>query len=61
MLSFAVTHQDEGREEEGGGDRGENMKMHFTSLYPSSGLDVVKRGGMDLLLYVLYLIGYGNI
>ena len=37
------------------------MKMHFTSLYPSPGLDVMKRGGMDLLLYVLYLIGYGNI
>lgn len=60
MLSFAVTHQDEGSEGVGG-DRGENMKMHFTSLYPSPGLDVMKRGGMDLLLYVLYLIGYGNI
>lgn len=38
------------------------MKMHFTSLYLRSGLDIVKREeGMDLLLYVLYLIGYGNI
>lgn len=49
----------------GAGRRGgfgveENMKMHFTSLYLSSSLDIMKEG-MDLLLYVLYLIGFGNI
>lgn len=67
MLSFAVTRQDEGGRGDGrrSGARGgfgveENMKMHFTSLYLSSSLDIMKEG-MDLLLYVLYLIGFGNI
>lgn len=68
MLSFAVTRQDEGGRGDGrqsgaqGGGFGveENMKMHFTSLYLSSSLDIMKEG-MDLLLYVLYLIGFGNI
>lgn len=41
MLSFAVTHEEE---DEGRGSCRENMEMLFTSSYPSSGLDVMKRG-----------------